>query len=45
MKHLLYVLYVSLYAAAVFLAGLFAGQWLERKNTQKEFDKDQSTGR
>jgi uncharacterized protein YneF (UPF0154 family) len=44
MKHFLYVLYVSLYAAAVFLAGLFAGQWLERKNAQKEFDKNKSPG-
>lgn len=36
MKHILYVSYVIFYAAAVFLAGWFAGQMVERKNAQKK---------
>jgi hypothetical protein len=35
MKHVLYVFYVIFYATAVFLAGLFAGQLVERRNAQK----------
>ncbi|MHB8483061.1 MAG: hypothetical protein ACYDBV_10105 [Nitrospiria bacterium] len=35
MKHVLYVFYVTFYASAVFLAGLFAGQIVERKNARK----------
>ena len=35
MKHVLYAFYVTFYASAVFLAGLFAGQVVERKNAQK----------
>jgi hypothetical protein len=34
MKHVLYVFYVIFYASAVFLAGLFAGQLVERRNAQ-----------
>ena len=36
MKHILYVFYVLFYAAAVFLAGWFAGQMIERKNFRKK---------
>jgi hypothetical protein len=34
MKHVLYVFYVIFYASAVFLAGLFAGQLVERRNAR-----------
>jgi hypothetical protein len=44
MKHVLYVIYVLFYASAVFLAGLLAGQWLERKSAQKESGKNESAG-
>ncbi|MBI1821956.1 MAG: hypothetical protein HY036_05365 [Nitrospirae bacterium] len=39
MKHFLYAFYVTFYASAVFLAGLFAGQMVERKNAQKNPDR------
>jgi len=43
MKHVLYVIYVTFYASAVFLAGLFAGQWLERKSAEKKNQSPRET--
>ena len=31
MKHLFYAFYVSFYAGAMFVAGLFVGQFMERR--------------
>ncbi len=45
MKHFLYAFYVTFYASAVFLAGLFAGQMVERKNAQKPPDRSQVKSR
>lgn len=36
MKHLFYAFYVSFYAAAMFVAGLFFGQFMERRWTARE---------
>lgn len=36
MKHLFYAFYVSFYAAAMFLAGLFFGQFMERRWAARE---------
>ncbi len=36
MKHLFYAFYVSFYAGAMFVAGLFAGQVMERRWAVKE---------
>lgn len=36
MKHLFYAFYVSFYAGAMFVAGLFAGQFMERRWAVKE---------
>jgi hypothetical protein len=35
-KHLFYAFYVSFYAGAMFVAGLFAGQFMERRWAVKE---------
>lgn len=36
MKHLFYAFYVSFYAGAMFVAGLFFGQFMERRWALKE---------
>lgn len=36
MKHLFYAFYVSFYAGAMFVAGLFAGQFMERRWAARE---------
>lgn len=36
MKHLFYAFYVSFYAGAMFVAGLFFGQFMERRWAAKE---------
>lgn len=36
MKHLFYAFYVSFYAAAMFVAGLFFGQFMERRWAARE---------
>jgi hypothetical protein len=35
-KHLFYAFYVSFYAGAMFVAGVFAGQFMERRWAVKE---------
>jgi hypothetical protein len=40
-KHLFYAFYVSFYAGAMFVAGLFAGQFMERRWAVKE--REQAT--
>lgn len=36
MKHLFYAFYVSFYAGAMFVAGLFVGQFMERRWAARE---------
>lgn len=36
MKHLFYAFYVSFYAGAMFVAGVFAGQFMERRWAVRE---------
>ena len=36
MKHLFYAFYVSFYAGAMFVAGLFFGQFMERRWAARE---------
>jgi len=36
MKHLFYVLYVLIYTGAVFVCGMFVGQFLERSWARRE---------
>ncbi len=36
MKHLFYVLYVSIYTGAVFICGMFIGQFFERSWARRE---------
>jgi NADH:ubiquinone oxidoreductase subunit 6 (subunit J) len=38
MKHLFYVLYVLIYTGAVFVCGMFVGQFFERSWARKEQD-------
>lgn len=38
MKHLFYVLYVLIYTGAVFVCGMFIGQFFERSWARKEQD-------
>ncbi|MFZ5861997.1 MAG: hypothetical protein ACOYXR_04005 [Nitrospirota bacterium] len=43
MKHLFYAFYVSFYAGAMFVAGLFVGQFMERRWAVKEREQTDQT--
>lgn len=45
MKHLFYAFYVSFYAGAMFVAGLFAGQFMERRWAVKEREQTAEAAR
>ena len=36
MKHIIYLIYVLSYSGAVFISGMFMGQWLERAWSRRE---------
>lgn len=44
MKHLFYALYVSFYAGAMFVTGLFFGQFMERRWAAREAGEAAAAG-
>ena len=45
MKHLFYAFYVSFYAGAMFVAGLFFGQFMERRWTLREREEAETVSK